>query len=87
MNQLLSNIILFLEGMNNIGCENQLINELLKLDGIQMVEPNFIMSLVLITYLAAKINPTRIIEVIESLEYRVKSHLDEPPLPKYTHCS
>ncbi len=88
MTQLLSNIVLILGGMNNISCENQLINELLQIDGIQMVEPNFIMSLIIITYLAAKIHPSRIIDVIESLGYNVRSCLDESKSrSKYTHCS
>ncbi|MEQ8176425.1 MAG: heavy-metal-associated domain-containing protein [Syntrophomonadaceae bacterium] len=88
MNQLLSNIVLILDGMNNIACENQLTYELLQIDGIQMVDPNFIMSLIVITYLAAKINPSRIISIIESLGYGVRTLLDESKIySNHTHCS
>lgn len=88
MKQLLSSIVLILDGMNNIGCENQLIYELLQIDGIQMVDPNFIMSLIVVTYLASKINPSRIISIIESLGYSVRTLLDESQtFSKYTRCS
>lgn len=88
MKQLLSSLVLILDGMNNMGCENQLIYELLQIDGIQTVDPNFIMSLIVVTYLASQINPSRIISVIESLGYSVRTLLDESKtFSKYTHCS
>lgn len=71
MEQKIIRKILQIEGMTCTGCETKIENSLKKLEGVQEVKAIYSSSKVYITYDLNLINLYKIIEVVESLEYKV----------------
>jgi sulfite exporter TauE/SafE/copper chaperone CopZ len=77
MEQRLNRKILKIEGMTCTGCERRIENAIKKLEGVLEAKAIFNSANVYITYDASIIELNQIIEAIESLDYRVKSKMDE----------
>ena len=68
----LTNIIVLIEGMTCVNCENRIEAVLRKTKGIETVDVDYTKGRALLTYDANLIDQDRIESIIEALDYRVK---------------
>lgn len=71
MQDSLKNIVLIVDGMSCVNCENKIERALKKFDGVSAVQASFGDGKVSVGYLESKLKVDKLIETIEKLEYKV----------------